>query len=854
LTTRAGAPAPFADADVTMLARYVAGLDEGEPVGVVVQRVIGRLFDPGYPASPRSYAAAKIVSGWLTTFNPLKRLWWKVSGRLSRSHDLLWSIAARDIAAIHATTFAVHNIVDALGRMRSMVRAGLVWTQTPAEAAARAVAAPATLLRECTAAAEVTVGGRTRRLRAGTLVVFRLGRIHRGTERNDLAFSVGQWSECPAHAIVPRLLEAVWTRTMQEVALRRYAPVRAARQFRWAGAILRWLLTPLAPLAAAFGWLLVWTFRRLNRRVQWHHIPRRLGFIRTVLAIANLAVVRHVLRAENLHDTSMLPTIGPAPMPAAGPDVIRWRTADGSFNDLRDPWMGRAQTRFGRNVPLGDGYPDTARLLDPNPRLISQRLLKRREFVPAPRLNVLVAAWIQFEIHDWFTHEFDPDGRPIEIPVAPDDPEWPKGEPTMRVSPTRADPTRDPSHPGGPPTYLNPVTHWWDGSQLYGSDLPRQLKVRSGVQGKLRLDETDRLPLDDDSKRRGIELTGFNDNWWVGLSLFHHLFTFEHNAICDALRRAYPAWGDEQLFQTARLINAALMAKIHTIEWTPAILADPVLERALRANWWGFAGEWVRKRVGRLSDNELVSGILGSPADHHSAPYAITEEFAAIYRMHPLMLPDTFDFSLATPHAAVDRRRLEEVVFDNARLLVEKYGLDGVFYSLGRGMAGALTLGNYSNVFRRLQVPNRGYLDLAAIDIVRDRERGVPRYNKFRELVHLPRVRTFEELNVTWASELREVYGDIDAVDLMVGLFAETPPEGFGFSDTAFRIFILMASRRLKSDRFYTDDYTPAVYTRIGLDWINDNSLRTVLRRHYPHLAPAFDGLSNVFMPWRRLT
>ena len=33
------------------------------------------------------------------------------------------------------------------------------------------------------------------------------------------------------------------------------------------------------------------------------------------------------------------------------------------------------------------------------------------------------------------------------------------------------------------------------------------------------------------------------------------------------------------------------------------------------------------------------------------------------------------------------------------------------------------------------------------------------------------------------------------------------------FSETAFRVFILMASRRLKSDRFFTVDYTPRVYT-----------------------------------------
>ena len=51
---------------------------------------------------------------------------------------------------------------------------------------------------------------------------------------------------------------------------------------------------------------------------------------------------------------------------------------------------------------------------------------------------------------------------------------------------------------------------------------------------------------------------------------------------------------------------------------------------------------------------------------------------------------------------------------------------------------------------------------------------------------------------------------------LTVGLFAEPLPAGFGFSDTAFRIFILMASRRLKSDRFFTTDFTPKVYTPAG--------------------------------------
>lgn len=97
---------------------------------------------------------------------------------------------------------------------------------------------------------------------------------------------------------------------------------------------------------------------------------------------------------------------------------------------------------------------------------------------------------------------------------------------------------------------------------------------------------------------------------------------------------------------------------------------------------------------------------------------------------------------------------------------------------------------------------------------------------------------------------LREVYGNPDKVDLMVGLYAEKPPKGFGFSDTAFRVFILMASRRLKSDRFFTRDYTPAVYTQAGLDWIENNNMTTVLQRHFPELTPVLQQTSNAFAPW----
>jgi hypothetical protein len=59
-----------------------------------------------------------------------------------------------------------------------------------------------------------------------------------------------------------------------------------------------------------------------------------------------------------------------------------------------------------------------------------------------------------------------------------------------------------------------------------------------------------------------------------------------------------------------------------------------------------------------------------------------------------------------------------------------------------------------------------------------------------------------------------------------------------------------MASRRLKSDRFFTDDFRPEIYTELGMDWIRNNSMKSVLLRHFPKLGPALEGINNSFSPW----
>jgi Animal haem peroxidase len=581
----------------------------------------------------------------------------------------------------------------------------------------------------------------------------------------------------------------------------------------------------------------------LDRRFGWDRLPRPLG-------VLTLIGLRTRLRQRNLSDT-WLPAASPELIEkATDPTHLSRRSIDGTLNDLDSPRMGSIGARFGRNVPLEETFREPpAALLDPNPRTISRELLTRERFLPATTLNVLAAAWIQFEVHDWFSHGKNEDENPWQLELSADD-DWP--ERPMTIPRTRRDPTSD-QDPRTPDTFVTDDSHWWDGSQIYGSDERFAAAARSGEDGKLRIENG--LPpreLEEAAQSARPEVAS---NFWVGLALLHTLFTLEHNAICDRLRREFPGWSDDRLYHKARLINAALMAKIHTTEWTPAIIAHPTSRYALRATWSGIVGERLGRRVGHLGSGDLLSGIPGSKTDHHGFPYALTEEFVAVYRMHPLT-PDEYSFRSVAGDELLEERTFPELLAGHARERLEEIGVANALYSFGIAHPGAISLHNYPRFLQRLERPDGSRLDLAATDILRIRERGVPRYNEFRRLFRLKPAKTFAELtdDPEEAERIRHAYDDeIERVDLMIGLYAEPKPKGFGFSDTAFRVFILMAARRLKSDRFFTRDYTAKMYTQPGLDWINDSTMASVLLRHYPGLAPALDRQRNAFMPWARV-
>ena len=592
---------------------------------------------------------------------------------------------------------------------------------------------------------------------------------------------------------------------------------------------------------------LVSTFKGVNRIVAWHRLPKWIGII-------NLLSFRYELRAKNLHDTYPSPEHqgDKKTCPFHDTKFYSIRNSDGKFNDIEQPMMGCSGMRLGRNMPRDyTAPPDPADLMTPNPRLISEKLMKRTEFKPATIVNLLAAPWIQFMVHDWFGH-FDSTEN-MEVPL-PEGNDW--SEPKMFVHKTLADtPLNEIDRKF--PAYKNKNTHWWDGSQIYGSSeaLTEVLRGKA-TDGKLYVEDGSAdhyLPRD----HRGIPISGFVDNWWTGLELLHTIFALEHNAICDELREHFPDWTSDQIFDTARLVNCALMAKIHTVEWTPAILPHPALQIAMNANWWGLMGEKLHRVWGRIGKGEVMSGIPGSEVDHHGTPFSLTEEFVSVYRLHTL-LPDTISFYDIQTGKERETIGMKDLIFEKARRPMDSgLSYSDLFYSFGIAYPGAITIHNFPNFLRDITTPDGKHLDMATVDILKDRERGVPRYNTFRRLIHMKPADTFEELtggNKELAKEISDIYeGDIEKVDLQVGMLSEPLPKGFGFSDTAFRIFILMASRRLKSDRFLSSDFKPEIYTKPGMDWVQNTTMKDILIRHFPELRSTLRSVKNAFHPWDKV-
>jgi hypothetical protein len=192
------------DGTIGGLVAAVRGSASADTVGPLAQQAVGRLFNKNYVGDAASFQAAKDLDDAVRTFNPVRLFKLKLLGQLRRSRRLLAERVNGDLAGVHGTGIAVHNIVHGLQHMREL------WGAQPRPSADDAVRAclfaPQRVLRQATAKGGTVAG----EVRPGTLVLLELEKAREASPGAETVFMAGTWAECPAGAFVAALLRAVW--------------------------------------------------------------------------------------------------------------------------------------------------------------------------------------------------------------------------------------------------------------------------------------------------------------------------------------------------------------------------------------------------------------------------------------------------------------------------------------------------------------------------------------------------------------------------------------------------------------------------------------------------------------------
>ncbi|KAG7981913.1 hypothetical protein I3843_04G022700 [Carya illinoinensis] len=332
-------------------------------------------------------------------------------------------------------------------------------------------------------------------------------------------------------------------------------------------------------------------------------------------------------------------------------------------------------------------------LMKPDPMVVATKLLARRKFTDTGKqFNMIAASWIQFMIHDWIDHLEDT--KQIEL-TAPKEVASQCPLKSFKFYKTKEVPTGFYEIKEGG---LNIRTPWWDGSAIYGSNAERLQKVRTFKDGKLKIDSKNDLLLHDQD---GTPVSGDVRNGWAGLSTLQALFIKEHNAVCDTLKKEYRHVDDEELYHRARLVTSAVIAKVHTIDWTVELLKTDTLRAGMRANWYGLLGKKFKDTFGHVGGVAL-GGLVGLKKPiNHGVPYSLTEEFVSVYRMHSI-LPDHLDLRdiSAAPGPNKSPPLMEKVPMANlvgrkGEKTLANIGFAKQMVSMGHQACGALELWNY---------------------------------------------------------------------------------------------------------------------------------------------------------------
>ncbi|KAM8817284.1 eosinophil peroxidase [Rhynchonycteris naso] len=508
----------------------------------------------------------------------------------------------------------------------------------------------------------------------------------------------------------------------------------------------------------------------------------------------------------------------------------QYRTITGRCNNKKIPWLGSSNTPLARWLPaeyedglsLPFGWTPGKRrngFLLPLVREVSNQIVRfpRERLAPDQGRALMFTYWGQFIDHDLdfspesparvsFTASVDcertcaqlPPCFPIKIP--PSDPRIRNQRdciPFFRSS------ASCPQNKNTVRNQINALTSFVDASMVYGSEVSLSLRLRNrtNYHGLLAINQaySDNgralLPFDnlhDDPcllTNRAARIPCFlagdtrsteNPN----LAAIHTLFLREHNRLAAELRRLNPQWTGDKLYQEARKIVGAMVQIITYRDFLPLVLGKDRARRTL-GPYDGYCPN-VDPRVANV--------------------------FTLVFRFgHTMIQPFLFRLDSQYRASAPNSRVPLSSTFFASWRIVHEGGIDPIL----RGLMGTPAKLNQQDSMlvdelrdRLFEQVRRIGLDLAALNMQRSRDHGLPGYNAWRRFCGLSQPRNLAQLsrvlrNRGLARKFLHLYGTPDNIDIWIGAIAEPLLPGARVGPLLACLFENQFIRARSGDRFW---------------------------------------------------
>lgn len=520
-----------------------------------------------------------------------------------------------------------------------------------------------------------------------------------------------------------------------------------------------------------------------------------------------------------------------------------YRTEDGTCNNFHHTTWGAAPILFRRflhsryangiNKPFGWGYSSYL----PSPRLISNRVISTRKIKLSTAYTDIMMHWGQFVDHDLtltltadkkiegicgktckkFSHCFP-------IPVSKHDSKFGCDKCLHFTRAAAACGTGLTSIVYGhirPREQINGITSFIDASNVYGSSKKESRLLRKrGPKGLLKTGKRVGpgkflLPF---AKKGQTEcqpshivkpcfLAGDKRvNVQIGLTAIHTIWVREHNRIAKRLARINPNWKSNRIYQEARKIVIAQNQHIIFQRYLRKLLGAAY--GRLIPDYYGY-----KKRV----DPSIIASFA-----------------AAAFRIgHTLINPVLHRLNSSYLPIPEGNIRLKDAFFAPHRILNEG-GIDPIL----RGITGTYGKLKTPNTFVSKEVTDHLFevndqmaMDLAALNIQRGRDFGLPSYNTWRKRCGLRKAKRFSqlsgEIDSKTIAKLAQVYDHPNDIDLWVGGISEMNVHR-GVMGPTFACIIAKQFVKIRDgDRFWYEKR--GVFTPSQLRQIKKSSLARVI-------------------------